>query len=177
MVVVQGGPGTGKTAVALHRAAYLLYTHRDRLESRGVLLVGPSTVFLRYISQVLPSLGETGVVTATVDGLFPGIAVTASERAGAATLKGRLEMAEVLARAVRQRSQLPTSNLNITIDGTAIRVRRRAVQSALDNARRTGRPHNLARVSFVRMMLATMVDLVASDKGRSLDAYERDDIE
>ena len=73
VLVVQGGPGTGKTAVALHRAAYLLYTHRDRLESRGVLLVGPSPVFLRYISQVLPSLGETGVVTATPAELFPGV--------------------------------------------------------------------------------------------------------
>ena len=71
-------PGTGKTAVALHRAAYLLYTHRDRLESRGVLLVGPSPVFLRYISQVLPSLGETGVVTATTAELFPGVTVTGS---------------------------------------------------------------------------------------------------
>ena len=65
LMVVQGGPGTGKTAVALHRIAYLLYAHRERLERSGVLLVGPSRLFLRYIEQVLPSLGETGVVSVT----------------------------------------------------------------------------------------------------------------
>ena len=73
-LVVQGGPGTGKTAVALHRAAYLLYTHRDRLKSAGVLLVGPSSSFMKYIERVLPSLGETGVVMASVGRLMPGIA-------------------------------------------------------------------------------------------------------
>ena len=66
--MVQGGPGTGKTAVALHRAAYLLYTHRDRLKPAGVLLVGPSTSFMKYIERVLPSLGETGVVMAASAG-------------------------------------------------------------------------------------------------------------
>ena len=73
VLVVQGGPGTGKTAVALHRAAYLLYTYRDRLERRGVLVVGPNRVFLRYIEKVLPSLGETGVVMASLGELFPGV--------------------------------------------------------------------------------------------------------
>ena len=73
VLVVQGGPGTGKTAVALHRAAYLLYTHRMRLAQTGVLVVGPNPVFLRYIEQVLPSLGETGAVLATVHSLFPGV--------------------------------------------------------------------------------------------------------
>ena len=72
VLVVQGGPGTGKTAVALHRAAYLLYSHRDRLRNSGVLIVGPSRSFLQYIESVLPSLGETGVVLSSVGGLFPG---------------------------------------------------------------------------------------------------------
>ncbi|MDR2254132.1 MAG: ATP-dependent DNA helicase, partial [Bifidobacteriaceae bacterium] len=72
-LVVQGGPGTGKTAVALHRAAYLLYTHRERLASSGVLIVGPSPIFLRYIDRVLPSLGETGVVATTMAELLPGL--------------------------------------------------------------------------------------------------------
>src|SRR4051794_2593438 len=72
VLVVQGGPGTGKTAVALHRAAYLLYTHRDRLARSGLLIVGPSPTFLRYIADVLPSLGETGVVLADLGGLRPG---------------------------------------------------------------------------------------------------------
>ena len=81
VLVVQGGPGTGKTAVALHRAAYLLYTHRFPLERQGVLVVGPNPLFLRYIEQVLPSLGETGVTLSTVSGLVPEIRVRA-DRAG-----------------------------------------------------------------------------------------------
>src|SRR3954452_20357506 len=72
VLVVQGGPGTGKTAVALHRAAYLLSSHRDRLAKSGVLVIGPNAVFLRYIEQVLPSLGETGVVLSTLETMVPG---------------------------------------------------------------------------------------------------------
>jgi DNA helicase IV len=80
VLVVQGGPGTGKTAVALHRAAYLLYTHRERLARSGLLIVGPSPTFLRYIGEVLPSLGETGVVLADLGGLRPGLQARADER-------------------------------------------------------------------------------------------------
>src|SRR6185312_903668 len=76
VLVVQGGPGTGKTAVALHRAAYLLYTYREQLATRGVLVVGPNSTFLRYIGQVLPSLGETGVLLSTPAQLFPGVRAT-----------------------------------------------------------------------------------------------------
>ena len=86
ILVVQGGPGTGKTAVALHRAAYLLYTHR-RLAERGVLVVGPNPTFLGYISQVLPGLGETNVLLRTVGELFPGVA--ARPRRGAARRGGQ----------------------------------------------------------------------------------------
>ncbi|HEY5979389.1 MAG TPA: AAA family ATPase [Microlunatus sp.] len=101
VLVVQGGPGTGKTVVALHRAAYLLYTHREQLARRGVLLVGPNATFLRYIEQVLPSLGETEVVLSTIGQLLPGVVGTAPESSEASRLKGRREMAEVIARAVR----------------------------------------------------------------------------
>ena len=89
VLVVQGGPGTGKTAVALHRAAYLLYTYRRQLEKRGVLVIGPNATFLRYIGQVLPSLGETSVLLATIGELMPGIAATGSEPADVARIKGR----------------------------------------------------------------------------------------
>ena len=92
VVVVQGGPGTGKTVAALHRAAYLLYTHRKTLERRGVLIIGPNATFLRYISQVLPSLGETDVVMSSLGELFPGVAATAEDEPEAATVKGDLRM-------------------------------------------------------------------------------------
>ncbi|WP_235488856.1 DUF2075 domain-containing protein, partial [Frankia sp. AvcI1] len=107
ILVVQGGPGTGKTAVALHRAAYLLYTHRDRLARSGVLVVGPHPTFLRYIENVLPSLGETSVVSATVEALYPGARAQRPEEPALAELKGRAVLADVLAAAVRDRQRLP----------------------------------------------------------------------
>ena len=89
VLVVQGGPGTGKTVVALHRAAYLLYTHREQLARRGVLLIGPNATFLRYIEQVLPSLGETEVVLSTIGQLLPGVVGTATESPEVSRIKGR----------------------------------------------------------------------------------------
>ncbi len=116
VLVVQGGPGTGKTAVALHRAAYLLYTFRRQLEKRGVLVVGPNATFLRYIGQVLPSLGETSVLLATVGDLMPGITATGSESPEAALVKGRPVMAKVVAAAVRDRQSVPQGGLDIRFD-------------------------------------------------------------
>lgn len=112
-LVVQGGPGTGKTAVALHRAAYLLYAHRNVLERSGVLLVGPSHTFLRYIDQVLPSLGETGVVTSTIADLFPGVDADGNESDPVAEVKGRAVMAGVLARALQQRQRVPAEAVEV----------------------------------------------------------------
>src|SRR5215472_8949428 len=101
VLVVQGGPGTGKTAVALHRAAFLLYTHREQLARRAVLVIGPNPTFLRYVGQVLPSLGETSVLLSTIADLYPGVSARRDEPAAAATVKGRLDMAKVMAAAVR----------------------------------------------------------------------------
>ena len=115
-LVVQGGPGTGKTAVALHRAAYLLYAHRRTLERSGVLLVGPSRVFLRYIDQVLPSLGETGVVTATIAELLPGLVADGVETDDVAEIKGRRAMSQVIARAVGQRQRVPEGPTPIEVE-------------------------------------------------------------
>src|SRR5205814_7213765 len=98
-LVVQGGPGTGKTAVALHRAAYLLYTHRARLERSGVLIVGPNPIFLRYIDQVLPSLGETATL-ATASELATGERAAAHDLDAVAALKGDARMTDVVARSV-----------------------------------------------------------------------------
>lgn len=177
ILVVQGGPGTGKTAVALHRAAYLLYTHRDRLESRGVLLVGPSPVFLRYISQVLPSLGETGVVTATTGELFPGVAVTGEDDEDAAALKGSLRMVDALALAVQQRVRIPERERAMRVENVTLQLRPRVMRSAAESARRHGRSHNAARAVFVRTMLAHLVDLYANATGHSPDTVDRGDVE
>ena len=105
LLVVQGGPGTGKTAVALHRAAYLLYTHRFPLERQGVLVIGPNQLFLRYIEHVLPSLGESGVALSTVEGLSSEARVRAVEESHVARVKGDLRMARVLLKAVRDRQR------------------------------------------------------------------------
>ena len=155
-LVVQGGPGTGKTAVALHRAAYLLYAHRRILERSGVLLVGPSRTFLRYIDQVLPSLGETGVVTATIADLYPGVVADGTEPDEVAEIKGRAIWPQVFARAVRLRQRAPEEVRQVTVEGHVVRIEPQDVADAIGRARRTGRPHNLARVTFVRDMLARL---------------------
>ncbi len=105
VLVVQGGPGTGKTVVALHRAAYLLYTHRFPLEDQGVLVVGPNRLFLAYIEQVLPSLGEAGVELAVLADLVDGVKIKGRDHEAVARLKGDEVMAKVLAKAVRDRKR------------------------------------------------------------------------
>ncbi|MEU4350165.1 ATP-binding domain-containing protein [Streptomyces sp. NPDC023838] len=110
-VCVQGGPGTGKTAVGLHRVAYLLYAHRDRLARTGTLVIGPNASFLHYIEQVLPALGELEVKQATVDDLVAHVEVRGTDDAPAAIVKGDARMAEVLRRAVRSHVTMPTEPL------------------------------------------------------------------
>ncbi|WP_091085970.1 HelD family protein [Micromonospora nigra] len=168
VLVVQGGPGTGKTAVALHRAAYLLYTHRRELSTRGVLLVGPNTTFLRYISQVLPTLAETGVLLRTQADLFPGVTARRTEPAATAALKGRPVMAEVLAAAVRDRQWMPDEPLEIELPQQEVLLLDPAtVRAARDRARRSGRPHNLARALFdveiVHVLAAQVAERIGAD--------------
>jgi len=157
-VVVQGGPGTGKTAVALHRAAYLLYTHRDRLKSAGVLLVGPSSSFMKYIERVLPSLGETGVVMASLGRLMPGIHAVPETDAGVAAIKGRLDMATIVANAVSNRMRVPARNRILEVDGRKLTLTPRQVRRARERARATGKPYNEARVTFVKILLRELTE-------------------
>ncbi|WP_394298632.1 HelD family protein [Streptomyces lavendulae] len=114
-VCVQGGPGTGKTAVGLHRVAYLLYAHRDRLARTGTLVIGPNRSFLHYIEQVLPALGELEVKQATVDDLVAreGLEVRGDDTAETAVIKGDARMAQVLRRAVRSHVTEPTEPLMV----------------------------------------------------------------
>jgi DNA helicase IV len=177
VLVVQGGPGTGKTVVALHRAAYLLYTYRERLERRGVLIVGPNTTFMRYIEQVLPSLGETDVLLATIGELYPGVAANAAEDPRVAEVKGRARMAEVLAAAVRDRQRMPREPMEIKLDRYTLRLDRRTLEAAGQRAARSRRPHNQARAVVVRHLLNTLARQAARRLGKGLiDDAELEDL-
>jgi DNA helicase IV len=173
VLVVQGGPGTGKTVAALHRAAYLLYTHRRTLERRGVLIVGPNATFLRYISQVLPSLGETDVVLSSLGELFPGVTATAGEDPETALIKGDLRMVRVLRAAVRDRQRTPGRDLTLEVDGVPITVPASVCERARIRARGLRRPHNVARKLFVTEMLDAIARAEADALGRSLDDEDR----
>lgn len=151
--VVQGGPGTGKTAVALHRAAYLLYTFRERLNNAGVLVVGPSASFMWYIERVLPSLGETGVVMSSLATLYPGIKAVPETDPAVARVKGDLRMAEVIKKAVADRQKVPAKPVKMYVDSTAIEMTPGMVKHARAAARSTGKPHNEARETFVKVLL------------------------
>ncbi|HVL86349.1 MAG TPA: helicase, partial [Pseudonocardia sp.] len=178
VLVVQGGPGTGKTAVALHRAAYLLYTHRDRLARRGVLVVGPNATFLRYIGQVLPSLGETSVVLSTVGRLHPGLDARRVEPAAVAEVKGRADMAAVLAAAVRDRQQVPRRPVHLVVEQQRVRLDRDVANTARTRARRSRKPHNEARRIFRKEVVRLLAEQVARTLGgrRLLDPGDLADI-
>jgi DNA helicase IV len=168
VLVVQGGPGTGKTVAALHRAAYLLYTHRRTLDRRGVLVIGPNATFLRYISQVLPSLGETDVVLHSLGDLFPGVHAT-DTRDPAAVVKGDERMVRVMQQAVRDRQQAPGGDLLVDADRVQIPLRRDAVLRARDRARSTRRPHNVARKVFISELLNELARAEARVLGGPFD--------
>ena len=181
VLVVQGGPGTGKTAVALHRAAYLLYTHRDRLARRGVLVVGPNPTFLSYIGQVLPSLGETSVVLGTVGQLHPGLDARRAEPIVTAAVKGRADMAAVIAAAVRDRQQVPRRPVELVVEQQAVRLDRDVAHTARTRARRSRKPHNEAKRIFRKEALRLLAEQVArtltGSGGRNLlDAGDLADI-
>jgi len=145
VLVVQGGPGTGKTAVALHRAAYLLYTHRFPLERQRVLLVGPNPLFLRYIEQVLPSLGESGVTLTTIAGLVPEVRPRAEAPSEVARIKGLAAMARVVARAIRDRQRPLPADLEFGFEGFVLRLSAAATAEIVGAARRRPGTHNARR--------------------------------
>ncbi len=177
VVVVQGGPGTGKTAVALHRAAYLLFTHRARLARSGVLIVGPGQLFLRYIEQVLPSLGESGVVMATPGTLIPGLSAQPDVSDAVTALKGDIRLAQVLNRAVADRQRLPDSDLKLAVGSHRLILSRAAVATARARARATGAPHNLARVTFVKDVLRHLARQLAEQMGQELSVDLREELD
>ncbi|WP_181770860.1 HelD family protein [Amycolatopsis pittospori] len=181
VLVVQGGPGTGKTAVALHRVAYLLYT-RPHLRTRGVLVVGPSRIFLDYIGQVLPGLGENSVVTTTIADLRPDVEVDRVDPPGIVERKGEAVMAERLAAAVRSRVRTPEHPVDIEFEQQMLRLEPRECGRALRKAGRSGLPHNQARLVFqreivdvlARLLIEGMEAVVLTDTGESIDGGSSD---
>ncbi|MFF9630711.1 HelD family protein [Streptomyces fradiae] len=163
-VCVQGGPGTGKTAVGLHRVAYLLYAHRERLARTGTLVIGPNRSFLRYIEQVLPALGELEVRQATVDDLVGGhVEVRGADDPAAAVVKGDARMAEVLRRAVRSHVTLPTEPVIVVRGSRRWRVPAYEVEEIVTEllardirygAAREALPQRIAHAVLVRMEAA-----------------------
>ncbi|MFD7090215.1 HelD family protein [Streptomyces sp. NPDC059896] len=159
-VCVQGGPGTGKTAVGLHRVAYLLYAHRERLARTGTLVIGPNASFLHYIEQVLPALGELEVQQATVDDLVASVDVRGTDPAPAAVVKGDARMAEVLRRALRSHVTPPTEQVVVVRGSRRWRVPAYELEEMVDQllardmrygAAREALPQRIAHTVLVRM--------------------------
>ena len=150
VLVVQGGPGTGKTVVALHRAAYLLYTYRFPLEDQGVLVIGPNRVFLRYIEQVLPSLGEAGIEQVVLGDLVPDVdwaryGIDQPDSPVAATVKGNIRMADVIDQAVTDRERPLREEVVVPFRTGYLRLRVEETQRIVRSAQRRFRRHNAAR--------------------------------
>ncbi|MGJ4097721.1 HelD family protein [Corynebacterium macclintockiae] len=165
VTVVQGAPGTGKTAVALHRAAYLLYTWREQLDNTGVLIIGPNDRFLSYISQVLPSLGETGVVLATPGTLLPNLHTVPETNLLAREVKGSEEMLTILADAIKSYQTVPEDSIDISIDGLNVQLTPTMVRAARARARRSRKPHNHARAAFLDHGLSALADALGKNIG------------
>jgi DNA helicase IV len=166
VLVIEGGPGTGKTVVALHRVAYLLYTQRERLERHGVLVVGPNPAFLNHIGRVLPSLGESDVVFMTPGDLVPGLHVTAEDRAEAARLKGSLKILDMLKAAVADRQRLPEQPLPIELRDVTVRIDAETAEWARDEARSSGLPHNEARSVFTEIVTYVLTERAIAKIGK-----------
>jgi DNA helicase IV len=153
VMVVQGGPGTGKTAVALHRASYLLYTHRFPLERQGVLVVGPNRHFIRYISRVLPALGETGVDLAGIDDLFAEGLAAARDPHDVAQVKGDLRMVKLIKRAVSTRQRHLREGLVIGVGSVELTITAAETAEMIAVVKRAHRVHNASRKHLQNLLV------------------------
>lgn len=143
-ICVQGAPGTGKTAVGLHRAAYLLYLHRERLRRAGVLIVGPNSAFLQYIASVLPTLGELEVRQSTIDGLLT-TPVRGADSEAAAEVKNQEKMAAVLQRRLLAKIGRPEEPLTVSDGSYRWRLSADALRRIVDDVRREAPPYGIGR--------------------------------
>lgn len=159
-LVVQGGPGTGKTAVGLHRAAYLLYEHRERLDRDGMLVVGPNPLFLRYIAQVLPSLGEFAARQTTLDRLVAGVVggrVGPDDPPARARVLGDARMAEVVSRGLLAMRRRPTDDLVLTTQWGRVRITVDEIAAVLDDIARRGVPWSIGRAAIRTQLVGLAV--------------------
>lgn len=158
VLVVQGGPGTGKTVVALHRAAYLLYTHRFPLEGQGVLVVGPNRLFLSYIEQVLPSLGEAGVRLAVLADLIDPVPVTGDDEPGVARVKGDTAMVDFVRNAVLDRRRPLRRRLRVAYGLQHLTLDVNRSRRIVADASRRFRTHNAARRYVAEAVFAALAE-------------------
>ncbi|MFI7130602.1 HelD family protein [Nonomuraea sp. NPDC050153] len=168
-ICVQGAPGTGKTAVGLHRAAYLLYAHRQRLERSGVLVLGPNRAFLGYISAVLPALGEVDVEQTTLERLLARVPVTAADSEAAAMVKHDVRMAEVLRAALYGRIAKPVEPVTVADDSYRWRVPEDELRRIVDDTRRESLPYGVGR-ERVRARIVAAIQRRAEARGQTAGA-------
>ncbi|MCU1376177.1 MAG: helicase, superfamily, partial [Actinomycetia bacterium] len=168
VLVVQGGPGTGKTAVALHRAAYLLYAEHASLRGQAILFVGPNATFLRYVEEVVPSLGEDRVVLAAPSALGPDVPLGLLDSDAAARLKGDARMAAVLAKAVADRERVPKREVAVPCGRFVLRLQHDDLRRIVARARRASGPHNARRRLAERGVLALLQQALDHAVARSV---------
>ncbi|WP_410574839.1 HelD family protein [Amycolatopsis sp. cmx-4-61] len=172
---ITGGPGTGKTAVALHRAAYLLYRYRRQLGGAGVLVIGPSGVFTSYISRVLPSMGETNVELRALGEVLDGLEATRQDAAPLAAVKGSLRMRKVLLRALRDTPPEAPEEMRIVYRGEVLKLSARELEKVRRKAHTQGAPPNRSRIRAAELLLdalAAKAEQHAKDDGRPFDRAE-----
>ncbi|MFI7120879.1 HelD family protein [Amycolatopsis sp. NPDC049868] len=172
---ITGGPGTGKTAVALHRAAYLLYRHRRQLGGAGVLVIGPSGVFTSYISRVLPSMGETNVELRALGEVLDGLEATRQDPAPLAAIKGSLRMRKILLRALRDTPEDAPEDMKIVYRGEVLRLNARELDKVRRKVHTAGGPPNRSRIRAAELLLdalAAKAEQHAKDDGRQIDKAE-----
>jgi DNA helicase IV len=173
---ITGGPGTGKTAVALHRAAYLLYRYRRQLGGAGVLVIGPSGVFTSYISRVLPSMGETNVELRALGEVLDGLEATRQDAAPLAAIKGSLRMRKILLRALRDTPPEAPEEMRIVYRGEVLRLNARELEKVRRKAHTQGAPPNRSRIRAAELLLdalAAKAEEHAKDDGKP---FERADL-
>ena len=169
VLVVQGGPGTGKTVAALHRAAYLLYTHRFPLEGQGMLVLGPNRLFLTYIEQVLPSLGEAGVEVSMLADLLPGTRVKGLDNPRVSRIKGDLRMISVLRHARRDRQRPLRADVTVSFGLRRLRLTVAQSEEIVRQARKRFRTHNRARRFVEEQMYQHLADSGSRAEGPAPD--------